>query len=170
MSRTPGTTGGASDGTHTEIGGLAELDRMLKELPAKIEANILRGALRASQKPILEEARAHINNRTGKLSKSLRIKTRSRKGKVSATLVAGSKDAYYAHMVEFGTAQHLIKPKTAKSLFFAGLFGTVVEHPGAGPVPFMRPAFDNKSAEALDAFREYVATRLPKEMKKAGQT
>lgn len=147
--------------------GFAELDRAMQELPAKIEANILRGALRAGQKVILDKARSNINDRSGDLSKSLRIRTSKRGGKVSAVLIAGDKKAYYPHMVEKGTAQHFIKPKAAKSLFFAGLFGEVVDHPGAAPKPFMRPALDSEQTKAAGAVREYIATRLPKEIKKA---
>ena len=152
-----------------EIQGLAELNQALQELPAKIEANVLRGALRAGQKVILDKARSNINNRTGDLSKSLRIKTSKRGGKVSAVLIAGDKKAYYPHMVEKGTVKHFIKPKSAKSLFFAGLRREVVDHPGAAPKPFMRPALDSESGNAVEAVREYIATRLPKEIKKAGK-
>lgn len=163
-----GATGGASNGRTTNISGLAELNELLQTLPAKIEANVLRAALRAGQKPILDAARENINDRTGALSKSLRIKTQNKKGAISATLVAGSKKAYYAHMVEFGTAQHFIKPKNRKSLFFAGLARAVVDHPGAAASPFMRPAWDASQTAALEAFRAYVASRLPKELQKAG--
>lgn len=152
-----------------EITGLAELHKALQELPAKIEGNIMRGAMRAGQKVILDAAKAKAPVKSGALRDSLRIKTRSKNGEVSATLVAGNKDAYYAHMVEFGTAQHFIKPKKFKSLFFAGLAREVVDHPGARPAPFMRPAFDGSSQQALTAVGDYIATRLPKEIKKAGK-
>lgn len=166
-----GRTGGASNGQTTgfDIAGLDELNRILQELPAKIEANILRGAARAGQKVILEAAKANVPVKSGALRDSLRIKTRIRKGEVTATLVAGNKVAFYAHMVEFGTARHLIKPKKAKSLFFAGLARKVIDHPGAEQKPFMRPAIDSAAPQAIEAFRDYVATRLPKEIAKANR-
>lgn len=148
--------------------GFKELDELLKTLPAKVEQNILRGALRAGQKPILDRARLEINSRSGDLSRSLRIRTKSKKGEVTATLVAGDKKAFYAHMVEFGTAQHFIKPKTAKSLFFAGINREVIDHPGAIAHPFMRTAADTESDNAVKVFGEYVKKRLPRELKKAG--
>lgn len=152
-----------------QLTGLAELNEILQTLPAKIEANVLRGAMRAGQKVILEAAKANVPVKSGALRDSLKIKTSTRKGKASATLVAGDKRAFYAHMVEFGTAAHMIKPKKAKSLFFAGLARQVIDHPGAGQQPFMRPAFDEAAPAALDAVREYIATRLPKEIAKANR-
>lgn len=121
------------------ITGLKELNDLLQTLPAKIEANVLRGALRAGQKPILDAARENINDRTGALSKSLKIKTSNRKA-LSARLVAGDKTAYMSpHMVESGTAQHFIKPKNRKSLFFAGLAREVVDPPRRGGQPLYAP-------------------------------
>ena len=150
-----------------QITGLAELNALLQTLPAKIEGRIIRQALRAGQKVILDAAKANAPVQSGALRDSLRITTRSKGGKVSATLVAGNKKAFYAHMVEFGTAQHFIKPKRARSLFFAGLAREVVDHPGAGAKPFLRPAFDASSDQALTAVREYIATRLPREIERA---
>lgn len=41
--------------------------------------------------------------------------------------------------------------------------GPAVTHPGAAPHPFMRPAFDEQSGAAIDAFAAYVDKRLGKE-------
>jgi len=79
---------------------------------------------------------------------------------------AGGKKAFYAHMVEFGTARHFIKPKKRKSLFFAGIAREVVDHPGTSPKPFMRPALDNSQREAVDAAAAYIRARLAKEAAK----
>lgn len=152
------------------IQGLAELNQALQGLSARIEQNILRGSLRAGQKEILEAAKSRVPVASGALRASLKIKTSSKRGVVSARLVAGSKTAYYAHMVEFGTAKHFIKPKRARSLFFAGLAREVVDHPGAAAHPFMRPAFDEAQGKALESMRAYIARRLPLELARAGQT
>lgn len=156
------------------IEGLAALNAALKELPAKIERNVLRGALRAGQQVMAEAVRENINDRTGELAKSVRVSVDGRalrRGTVSVLVKAGSKAAFYAHMVEFGTAKHFIKPKARKSLFLAGLAREVVEHPGARRAPFMRPAIDSPANQqrALERVREYIAARLPRELKKAGR-
>lgn len=182
--------------TEIKIEGLAALNKVLQELPAKIERNILRGGLRAGQKIIADAAKANISNHSGDLRDSIRVKTRARRGNVTAIVVAGDENAFYAHMVEFGTAAHYIsvsekdKPKRTQrigkgrsvsmktinkmvargSLVVAGRFvGPTIHHPGAAPKPFMRPAIDNNADRAVEAFKEYVAQRIPKEIKKAGK-
>lgn len=148
------------------VSGLAELQRALDQLPAQMEANVLRGALRAGAKVQLDAARRGVPVQSGALRDSLKISTRSKRGVVTATVRAGAKnkktgaDAFYAHFVEFGTARHFIKPKAAASLFFAGLFGDVVDHPGAKKRPFMRPALDSTLSSATQAVAEYIRKRL----------
>jgi len=154
-----------------EIRGLAELHKTLQELPAKIERNGLRGGLRAGAKVLEGAAKARVPVKQGDLRSSIRVsmRTSSKTGTVRAQVKAGNKKAWYAHLVEFGTARHWIKPKNRKSLFFAGLAKEVVDHPGAKKKPFMRPAFDGQWRAALTAMADYIRTRLPKEIKKAGK-
>lgn len=143
-----------------KIDGLDELFKAMQEMPVKLEKKVLRGAMRAGAKVFLDRARAKVPTKTGKLRKSLRISTRVRNGKIEARLIAGNKEAFYPHMVEFGTAAHFIKPKSRKSLFFAGLAREIVDHPGAKPQPFMRPAFDGGTTDAIEAARAYAARRI----------
>jgi HK97 gp10 family phage protein len=155
--------------SNANITGLADLQKMLERLAPDIEKKVMRGALRAGQKQVLEQARAAVHPISGDLAKSLRIKTRAKGGCVSATLVVGNKTAYYAHMVEFGTAPHFIRPKGKKSLFFAGLTKEVINHPGARKKPFMRPAFDQAASgesAAFEAVKAYLAKRINKELSK----
>lgn len=160
--------------SEARIDGLSALDAALKELPVKIEQNVMRGALRAGQGVMIEAAKANIHNVSGDLANSVRIsfdRKALRRGTVSVLVKAGDKKAFYAHMVEFGTAQHFIKPKNRKSLFLAGLAREVVDHPGAAPHPFMRPAIDSPENQqrAIERVRDYIAKRLPRELKKAGK-
>lgn len=148
------------------VSGLSELDKLLKELPAKVERNILRGAMRAGAKVFEGRAKELVPVKSGQLRDSIKVSTRSKRGRVSATVRAGGKKAFYAHMVEFGTARHFIKPRKRKSLFFAGLAREVVDHPGASPKPFMRPALDGGQAEAVNAAADYIRKRLAKEAAK----
>lgn len=155
------------------IEGLADLHKLMQELPAKIESNALRGGLRAAAKVIEAEAKrlAPVGtvNGSGDLRASVRASVRSRNGKVEATVKAGSKKAWYARLVEFGTAAHLIRPKNRKSLFFAGLAREQVNHPGAKKKPFMRPALDAKAQQAVQTLADYLRNRLPKEFRKLGK-
>lgn len=170
-----------------EIKGLKELDAVLKSLPEKIEQNVMRGAIRAGQKIMIDAVREKLRTnqsiKSGALEKSLRIRfdrKAKKRGWLNAKVIAGDKEAYYAHMVEFGTASHLIGVKKRKTLAIqmvgpstkgsnAKFIGTKVNHPGARPKPFMRPAFDESQQAAIEAFAEYVRKRLPRELKKAGR-
>ena len=153
-----------------EVTGLAGLQALLDELPARIEGNVVRGGLRAAAKVVEAEAkRLCPGGKSGDLRDSIRVTLRSKHGHISATVKAGNARAFYAHMVEFGTARHWIKPKNRKSLFVAGLLREAVDHPGAKKEPFMRPAIDGKADEAIDAMAAYLRDRIPKEIDKTGK-
>lgn len=174
-----------ANNANVEITGLKELYDLLQDLPTKVEKNVMRGALRRGQNVFRDAAKSLITDRTGALSKSVRIrfKTKSEKrGWVRSHLIAGDKDAYYAHIVEFGSASYYtgkgksigrpytIKGRNGKALLIAG--GNPVSsvtHPGARPKPFMRPAFDNNNQTAINETAAYIRDRLPKEIKKANK-
>lgn len=142
------------------VKGLVDLQKFLDQLPAKMEANVMRGALRAGMKEVQPVAQQNIHNVSGLLAKGLKIKTSSRRGVVKASLVTTGKHAFIAKWVEFGTAAHTIAAKAGGSLFFRGLFAKLAHHPGAKPKPFMRPALDQQSQAAVVAAAEYMKKRL----------
>ena len=144
------------------VKGLSDLDKFLSELPAKMEKNIMRGAMRAAAVPIAEQARQNVSVVSGVMQKGIKIKTGSKAGTVTARVVVTGKHAFAARWVEFGTAAHYIKPKTANSLFFAGLFSEGIDHPGGSAKPFMRPALDSRAQAAVLASAEYIKKRLTK--------
>lgn len=145
------------------ITGGADLDAFLRTLAPNIERNIMRSALAAGARVIRDEARANVPVHLGELKKSVRVTTRSKNGTVSASVKAGSKKAWYWRFVEFGTAAHEIKPSRMRSMFFAGLFSDLIEHPGARARPFMRPALDTQANAALDAVGDQIRKRLTRE-------
>jgi len=67
----------------------------------------------------------------------------------------------YAHLVEYGTAPHLIRPEKKKAMTIGGEGGPLrklVLHPGTKAQPFIRTAFDatkeqaaKKTADKLNA-------------------
>ena len=135
--------------TYTHVKGLAQLQKLLDELPAKMEANIMRGGLRAGGVVMQKEARLQAPKKSGTLAKGIKVSTRNKKGVVSATVKTTGKHAYLAPWLEFGTSAHKILPKRAKVLFLGGLFVAGVDHPGSKPKPFMRPAMESKQSDAL---------------------
>ncbi len=157
--------------TDIHIKGLKGVQALLDALPAKIEKNFVRGGLRAAAKVVEAEAKqlcpvgdAHLpkGRTSGALRDSIHVSMRSHRDRVQATIKAGGDKAWYAAMVEHGTARHWIKPKNRKSLFLAGLERKVVLHPGAKKQPFMRPAIDTKASEAIETFSAYLKNRLAK--------
>ena len=158
------------------VQGLADLQRALDTLPEKLQNNVMRGALRAGQRVIKDRAQqiapigvpstesirlygAH----EGSLRESLRINARISNDTIIATLKAGNKVAFYAHMVEGGAKAHWIRPQHGKSLFIAGLMRTAVFHPGARKNPFMKIALDSQAQAAVERVGEYIRGRLTKQ-------
>lgn len=143
------------------IKGGAELQKFLNTLPAKIEQNIMRSALRAGANDLKQAAKDNINDVSGDLAKSVRVGVRTRGGKIRATVKAGDAKAYYVHMVEYGTSAHEIISKSG--LAVNGQVFTKINHPGAAPHPFMRPAVDSNTQSAINAITNQVKKRLTKE-------
>ncbi len=172
------------------VAGLKELEAVLKTLPANIEKNVMRGAMRAGLNVINKEAKSQLVSGgrvdSGDLLRSVRNsfsrKSEKKYGWMRGYVKAGDKKAWYAHLIEFGTgsfysgkgtdskrAPYEINPMKRKALFFAGVVKERVMHPGIHPSPFMRTAFDSKSAAAINAFADYMTKRIPKELKKVGR-
>ena len=179
-----------------QVTGLAELKKALEGLPAKIEGNVMRGALRAGANVFRDAARRAAPEDSGALRKSIRVasrRQRRRTGWVNIDVKAGNKEAWYANQIEFGTASfytgsgksvgkpYVIRAKDEdgaevklsrkrRSLRFGNTFASQVMHPGIKPNPFMRQTFDSPAnqAAAIEATAAYIRRRLPKEITKAG--
>lgn len=163
-----------------QVKGLAELQAAMDSLPAKIEANIMRGALRAGAKliqaeakrlapvaPPNEENRRLYGGYEGLLRDSIRISVSLRRGTVTARVRAGGKvrgtgDPYYARWVEYGTKPHRITATTpgGKLLLAGGHPVSSVMHPGTQPRPYLRPAMDTQAQAAVQAVAAYIRQRL----------
>ena len=165
-----------------KVKGLADLQKFLYQLPAKLEQNILRGALRAGAKLVLEAAKQNAasivgdpsetnkkryNLYAGALRDSIRISTRidKRKKQVVASVKAGGKskktgaDVFYAHIIEFtGARPHSVKKgaslRSGKYQYKESM------HPGMRARPFMRPALDLQARNAVIAAAEHMKKRL----------
>lgn len=171
-----------------KINGLADLQKILSQIPVELETKIMRGALRAGCNVIKDAAVAlapdgppsatnvqRYGGYMGALKDSIRVTTRKEKfGRIMATVRAGGRtkrgaDVFYAHWVEYGTEAHQI-PKRAdirqvggvrrKLLSFAGIFRHKVWHPGTKGKKFMRPAMDNNTQKAVIAVGAYIKKRL----------
>ena len=146
--------------SETTVTGLSELQNLLDQLPANIEKKLMRGALRAGQKVVAKQAMSAIHTVSGELANSVRISTSARGSTVKAAVKVGNTKAFYAHMVEFGTAAHLIEPKNGTALLLGGKEYSHLDHPGAQKRPFMRPALDAESEHALAVIANFIKNRL----------
>jgi HK97 gp10 family phage protein len=150
------------------IEGLQQLSQTLMKLPARLEKNVILGALRAAGQVIRREAMARVpvlqkpdpRRRAGTVRKNITVRrargrlavyvgVASISKKANAAFKAGGgqkgannpDDPYYWTWIEFGT-----KFQPAR--------------------PFLRPAFEAKKYEALRKFDEYMKKRLVKEAQK----
>ena len=137
-----------------EAKGLAELEKVLNDLPLKLEKNIIRGALRAAAKPVVAEAKRLVpvlaipdaRRLAGALRDSIRVRgVNYRRGRLTGGIVAGGSnkksgvDTFYARFVEFGTVK-------------------------MAPHPFLRAAAYGMTAEETEAFATYISGRLDREI------
>lgn len=148
--------------------------KALADFPVKMEVALMRGGLRAGAVVIADEARSrlvsHGSVQTGALRDSIRVRTGKKRGNtVYAYVTAGSRKSkdspWYAHLVEYGVKPHVIiaggGTKSGKALAAMGrILGEKVDHPGAPPKPFMRPALDSKTQPAIDAVANYLKNRI----------
>lgn len=142
------------------IKGLSDLQNFLDTLAPKVEANIVRGALRAGMSVVKPIAQSNIHNVSGELAKGLKIGTRRRGHTVIANLKATGPHRSIAQLVEFGTRVHNIAAKFGGWLSFMNVFRKEVAHPGARARPFMRVALDSEANRATVAVGEYIKKRL----------
>lgn len=149
----------ATDFQAIKIAGFEQFTQQLRELPMRVAKNTLRGAVNAGATVIRQEAQRRAPVRSGILQKAIYQKQIAelsnavqqmffvgwRRGQKAQQVKRGGKvlnlDAYYGYFVEFGTSK-------------------------IGAEPFMRPAFEIKKDEAVEAIRAYLAERIPRELAK----
>ena len=153
------------------VTGLSELQAFLDALPAKMEANIMRSALRAGAVLIAKQAKANLeengNIRTGRLRDSIRVSTKLKNGQATASAKIGDKKAWYWKFIEYsGARAHSITAKNGGVLVFAGGRYRSVQHPGMTAKPFLRPAL--YAAGQSELVIEAVANQIKKRLTKQG--
>jgi len=161
------------------IKGLSDLQAALDTLPAKVEANILRGAMRAGIKELVKDVQAEApegppsgtgakryGGRRGLLKASVRgsVKLKTRAGKLVGVVRAGGKAkgggvAFYAAILAKGAKPHVIKAKKGSALAVGGGVA-LVNHPGFKANRFMLTALDRGAPRALEAMAAYTRNRL----------
>ncbi|AXX89340.1 hypothetical protein CKA55_07495 [Arcobacter suis] len=131
----------------SEIKGLKELSKALKAFPQNVQNNILNSAVRAGIVTIQKEAKKNVPKRKRKLEKAIVIKKRRPKNKNQIKYQLGIKqggedDAYYGHIVEFGSSKMQAEP-------------------------YMRPALESKADEVINEVRKKMSQRIDKEIERS---
>ncbi|MEM9019941.1 MAG: HK97-gp10 family putative phage morphogenesis protein [Planctomycetota bacterium] len=168
--------------TTFEIEGLDKLVAKLDQLDTKLQNKTARKAINAAGRGVVKDARPLVPHRYGLLKISLgqRVKryrgthvtvigARTRfKSKKAQRIRGGGRTASraspgnYAHLVEFGTAPHVIKPTNARALALLGSGRPVtrVDHPGAAPKPFLRPALEANRTKAFNTMAQVIGQAI----------
>lgn len=145
-----------------KITGGKELMQALETLPAKLQKSVMRKAMRQGAKVIAQEARRNV---APSLRSTVKYSTDTKYRQVVGKIQTKGKRAFITRFVEFGTAAHIIEPKNKKLLVFTARDGNLVRtlkvnHTGHNAKPFMRPAADTKSREALNAIVDTIRANL----------
>jgi hypothetical protein len=147
--------------SYRHIDGVEGLQARLLQLPAKLEAKILRGALRAGAVVMKKSVDPLIPRRSGRLARTSRVSTRSRHGLVTASAKVGDSRAYYGHILQRGAQPHAIRARNKPFLHLQGdVFVRQVNHPGIRPNPFMQLGMERGTTPAIAAVAAYVRQRL----------
>jgi len=140
---------------------LARLDRKFERMPRAMIA-AARESLEASAGEITRAQKRLVPERTGALRDAIMFEVSPGETAAVAIFVnytnAGPK-APYAHLVEFGTAPHVIE--SDKPMGRRGQFGRRVQHPGTDPQPFFYPVYR--------IYRRRVRARLSRATRKVAK-
>lgn len=139
---------------------IATLNRLQVETAVEVA-----DAIKESAKAVRREARARVPVLTGEFRR--RIGYKISRDKLTAEVAAWRKGGGYnnrrphplAHLIEFGTAAHVIRPEKKKALKFATEGSTetyrlAVQHPGTPAKPFLFPAYEAERANYVQRLNE----------------
>jgi hypothetical protein len=154
--------------TTARVEGLSELLKALDALPLQLERNVVRQGLREGSRVIVQDLGGRIVavSRTGRMARSVKMRSRTINGLPTVLTTIGDKNAYYAHIVEKGAAPHDIRPRKRRFLFFGGRGTRLVRHPGFAGRWFVKGAYDAQALRAVGVFKKYATDRIVREWNK----
>lgn len=142
-----------------EVKGLADLERKLRALDAKLAGKVLTTAARKSFKPVLETARRLAPKDTGLLQK--RIKVASGKDKDRNFVVGlrlGNKPA------TLNRSKKKAAKKSGKTLKAEprnwAWYERGIPSRGIPPKPFLRPALDKNASAVIERLKVELASAI----------
>ena len=145
---------------------IADVIDALEKLKVASQKTALSAAGTAGAKVWLKLAKEKVHVGTKKkkirLKDDLKIRRRFSYGEAHFS-VGNSKAARHAHLVELGTAPHVIP--TPKGSPFSPPGGHI-DHPGARPYPFLRPAFNEGKDLCIDRVAKNLSRVIERESSK----
>ncbi|MRG98867.1 hypothetical protein GIY21_01010 [Xanthomonas sontii] len=124
-----------------QVLGLAELEQSLMQLSEPAARRALRKGMRRGAIVIRNDARARVRVARGRLRRAIRTRERSDEQGWMRFAVEVPKSAFYGKFGEYGTSK-------------------------MAPWPFMRPAAESKTEEAVAAMRDAIAEAVTLEMQR----
>ena len=123
-------------------------------------ANVQRGLEVIAQAGAVIIERQAAANAGGGIGREMTHATTAKTANAVEVSVGPSKKAWFAHFVEFGTRAHPVKPRARQALQIGDRFRARASHPGTTERPFLRPAVDQRQAEAQDAMGKKATTLI----------
>jgi HK97 gp10 family phage protein len=135
-----------------KVEGLSQLGERMRTLSEDVNKRIGRAAVAAGSNVIAKAAKAKVPADTGNLRRNI-ITKRLPPGEARLT-------SEFIVTVRKGRVTKKQKERGLKDAFYGGFleFGTVK----MPPRPFLRPAFDENKAQAVQAIKERIEARLKK--------
>jgi len=141
------------------ITGLKELDNKLRNIEDKLQKKIINSALRKSVAPFVKDAKANAPKDSGSLKKSIKVKIKKRRGKLTLQV---RPFAPHFYLIEVGGDENRT-PTKAKVLAFKGKDGNMVFAKSvkpAKPQPFFTKAYNQNKDNMIELFKSELIKQL----------
>lgn len=126
--------------------GDKKLQRKLKRMDTQLQKKIVRKSMQDAMKPVKSAAKAYAPVDRGLLKRSIRTKSKSKRGTIRVSITTGTRD-------------QLGIPATAKGYYPAAIEYGTRKQPAK---PYMRRALTNKKTTILDDVKDGIAEGIRK--------
>jgi len=138
-----------------KIDGLKELEARLLKLTKKSQGKCLRKALAAGGRVIVKQAKANAPKKSGNLKKSITAKVTVKAGGKTPVRVPSGELIY----VDMKKQAHILVGYTTAAWYGGFVERGTSQKPAR---PYLRPAIDVKSGEAVEAFKNIMEASILK--------
>jgi HK97 gp10 family phage protein len=147
--------------------GSGELRQKLQGLTDKESKAVIRGATREALKPIQRSAQDLAPKKTGRLRRSIRIRSLTRtKKKIGSRITISKKDNQYTGRTFYGAFQEFGWKPGKRLTMKAAIAGATRDSQKVPPKEFMRRSAKNGARDAVTLFNSIVSKHIQKVMSK----